>query len=173
MTWPNYFFRSWQHCPLHYSGRGEGWGEGGRSRIFLSPWVTYDLPSRFTCPQELARNTVKETVALHFFCIIVFHESTSTVIGPWGTSRNNVFFSRIREDIRARSLTFCVLSAESQIIFHSYPMFLNFSSKSRVVLVTHDWIKFKKTSKIVFRSSNRLRKSEILTFSCILKLSTG
>ncbi len=30
----------------------------GRSRIFLSPWVTYDLPSRFTRPQELARNTV-------------------------------------------------------------------------------------------------------------------
>ncbi len=41
--------------PLHYSGRGVG---GGRSRIFLSPWVTYDLPSRFTYPQELASNTV-------------------------------------------------------------------------------------------------------------------
>ncbi len=41
--------------PLHYRGRGEG----GRSRIFLSPWITYDHPSRFTCPQELPRNTVK------------------------------------------------------------------------------------------------------------------
>ncbi len=46
-------------------GRGGGkggvrdGGRGGRSRSFLSPWVTYDLPSRFTCPQELARNTVK------------------------------------------------------------------------------------------------------------------
>jgi hypothetical protein len=39
--------------------QGEGWGRGGRSQIFLSPWVTYDLPSRFTCPQELAMNTVK------------------------------------------------------------------------------------------------------------------
>ncbi len=34
-------------------------GGGERSRIFLSPSVTYDLPSRFTRPQELARNTVK------------------------------------------------------------------------------------------------------------------
>ncbi len=41
--------------PLHYCGEGEG----GRSWIFLSPWVTYDLPSQFTHPQELARNTVK------------------------------------------------------------------------------------------------------------------
>ncbi len=46
--------------PLDYCGRGEGWGRGGRSRIFLSHWVTYDLPSRFTHPQELARNTVNE-----------------------------------------------------------------------------------------------------------------
>ncbi len=37
-------------------------GEGGRSGIFLSPWVTYDLPSRFTHPQGLARNTVNRTV---------------------------------------------------------------------------------------------------------------
>jgi hypothetical protein len=35
--------------------RGEG---GGRSRIFLSPGVTYDLPSQFTYPQELASNMV-------------------------------------------------------------------------------------------------------------------
>ncbi len=35
-------------------------GRGGRSQIFLSPWVTYDLPSQFTRPQELAGNTDKE-----------------------------------------------------------------------------------------------------------------
>jgi hypothetical protein len=33
---------------------------GGRSQNFLSPLVTYDLPSRFTHPQELARNTVND-----------------------------------------------------------------------------------------------------------------
>jgi hypothetical protein len=42
------------YTPLQWQG-----GRGGRSRIFLSPWVIYDLPSQFTCPQELARNTVK------------------------------------------------------------------------------------------------------------------
>ncbi len=69
-VWPAPANRSW--CQ---SGRGgvrktreptgvsttlqwQGGGVGGRSQIFLSPWVTYDLPSRFTCPQELAKNMV-------------------------------------------------------------------------------------------------------------------
>ncbi len=38
-----------------------------RSRIFLSPWVTYDLPSRFTCPQELAKNKVKSLHSKKYF----------------------------------------------------------------------------------------------------------
>jgi hypothetical protein len=36
--------------------------QGGRAEkpwIFLSPLVTYDLPSQFTHPQELASNMVK------------------------------------------------------------------------------------------------------------------
>ncbi len=58
--------RRW--CRPSRGGVGEMWDpawvstvlqwQGGRSGIFLSPWVTYDLPSRFTHPQELARNTV-------------------------------------------------------------------------------------------------------------------
>ncbi len=34
-------------------------GEGGRSQIFLSPCVTYDLPSQFSRPQELVRILLK------------------------------------------------------------------------------------------------------------------
>ncbi len=33
---------------------------GGRSLNFLSPLVTYNIPSQFTCPQELARNMVND-----------------------------------------------------------------------------------------------------------------
>jgi hypothetical protein len=44
-------------------------------------------------------------------------------------------FSRIREDIREKSLTLRVLSAENQKFILSYHIFLYFSSKSRVVMI--------------------------------------
>ncbi len=52
---------SWENAGSHRGLRCTtvAGGRGGRSWIFLSPWVTADPPSQFTRPQELARNTVK------------------------------------------------------------------------------------------------------------------
>ncbi len=62
---------------------------------------------------------------MRFFGIGFFHESTHN--RPLMNVKKWFYiFLRIRDNIRSRSLTFRVLSAESQIIVLSYTMFLNF-----------------------------------------------
>ncbi len=81
----------------HYSGR---WG---RSWIFLSPWVTFDLPSRFMCPQKLARNMVKNliyktfTYRINYVYILIqcrrrgLYFGPKTIFIPPPPSENDIF----------------------------------------------------------------------------------
>ncbi len=51
-------------CTKVAGGGGGGW----KVMDFPSPWVTYDLPSRFTHLQELARNTINADQLIWSIC---------------------------------------------------------------------------------------------------------
>jgi hypothetical protein len=62
---------------------------------------------------------------MRFFGIGFFMNLHLRVTGPDDIKKYFYIFLRIHGDIRAQSLTFRILSAKSQQIFFSYPIFLN------------------------------------------------
>jgi hypothetical protein len=102
-------------------------GRGGRSQIFLSPWVTYDLPSRFTHPQELAGNAVKNyhltylflllfiSTVIQSFCLLYrLYSSTHTVLYRYHVLTHSLCADYINTSVRqAANLHFSEFNTQS------------------------------------------------------------